>query len=118
MKKPIQHPKTKGKYFYSHLVETSLLSLELGDMDLSSEERVELISLAESQLHHIVVDTILSQLSEEDKKIFLQHLVADNHEKLWNHLNTKVKNIEEKIKQAAEDLKKELHTDIQEAKKK
>lgn len=105
------------KHFYSHLVETSILSLELGDMDLSQEERVELISLAESQLHHVVIDTILSELSKEDKAIFLKHLHFGQHDKIWELLNKKVSDVEEKIKKAAEELKKELHKDIEEAKR-
>ncbi len=114
MKKSIQ----QGKHFYSHLIETSHISLELGDMDLSQEERVHLISLVESNLHHTILDAVLSELSEEDKKIFLHHAAHDKHEKTWELLNEKVDNIEEKIKKAAKALKKELHEDIEDAKTK
>lgn len=106
------------KYFYSHLIETSTLSLELGDIELLPEERVHLISLVDSQLHHTILDTVLSELSEDDKKIFLHFLAIDDQAKIWEHLNKKVNNIEEKIKKAVEDLKKELHKDIIEAKSK
>lgn len=103
-----------SKYFYSHLIETSTLSLELAEMDLTREERIHLISLVESQLHHTVLDAVLSELSEEDKKVFLKHLTLDDHDKIWGLLTSKVENIEEKIKKAAENLKKELHKDIKE----
>ena len=103
------------KHFYSHIVETSSVSLELGNMDLSQEERVHLISLVDANLHHAILDTVLSELSEEDKKIFLSHVAAYDHDKIWKLLNEKVKGIEEKIKKAAEDLKIELHKDIKEA---
>lgn len=116
MKKPIR--KTQGKHFYSHIIETSTLSLALGDMELSQEERLELLSLAHDNLHHTILDTVLSELSDEDKKLFLQHVAVDDHDKVWELLKSKVDNIEEKIKQAAETLKKELHQDITEAKKK
>lgn len=102
----------KQKYFYSHIIETSIISLELGKMDLAPSERVHLVSLVESQLHHVILDIVLSELSEEDKKIFLQHLSLDNHDKIWEHLKNRIENIEEKIKKAAEELKKELHKDI------
>lgn len=102
----------KQKYFYSHIVETSIISLELGEMDLASSERAHLVSLVESQLHHAILDTILSELSEEDKKTFLKHLSLDNHDKIWGHLKSRIENIEDKIKKAAEELKKELHKDI------
>lgn len=103
------------KHFYSHLVETSSISLSLGDMDLSQEERVHLISLVESNLHHTILDAVLSELSEEDKKTFLHHVAHDEHDKVWELLNSRIKNIEEKIKKVAEDVKKELHKDIHEA---
>lgn len=115
-KKPIRQ--TQGKHFYSHIVETSLLSLELGEMDMTQEERVHLVSLAESQLHHVIVDIVLSELSDEDKKTFLHHLSLDDHEKIWHMLHTKVESIEEKIQKAAEELKAELHKDIREIREK
>lgn len=107
-----------NKHFYSHLIETSTVSLALGDMELSQEERLELISLAHDNLHHAILDAVLSELSENDKKLFLQHLAIDDHDKIWELLKKKVVNIEEKIKQTADTLKKELHSDIAEANKK
>ncbi len=106
------------KHFYSHLIETSTLSLALGDMELSQEQRLELLSLAHDNLHHAILDTVLSELSEDDKKLFLKHLAVQDHDKIWDLLKNKVVNIEEKIKQTAEILKKELHADIAEVNKK
>ncbi|MEK9178568.1 MAG: hypothetical protein AAB801_02195 [Patescibacteria group bacterium] len=105
------------KYFYSHIVETSEISLALGDLDMTAEERVHLLSLMESNIHHAILDTILSELSEEDKKAFLQHLTDGDHEKIWQFLNSRVEGIEEKIKKTAEDLKKEIHKDVEESKR-
>lgn len=106
------------KYFYNHLIETSLLSLELGDMVLTKQERKHLIDLAHGQLHHVIVDAILSELSQADQKRFLSHVARDEHDKVWELLNEKVEHVEEKIKKAAEALKKQLHKDIAETKKK
>lgn len=102
------------KHFYSHIIDTSILSLELGEMNLTASERIHLISLIESNIHHTVLDLVLSELTESDKKIFLTHIAEENHDKIWKLLKEKTKNIEEKIKKAAEDLKKELHKDIKE----
>ena len=102
----------KHRNFYSHIVDTSTLSLELGDMDLAQEERVELIALIDSNLHQVVLDAVLSELSEEDKKVFLKHVHINDHDQIWKFLNSKAKNIEEKIVKAAGELKKELHKDI------
>ena len=108
----------RKKYFYTHIIDTSTLSLELGNMDLNPKERMHLISLMDSNIHHSVLDLILSELNPMDKKTFLTHLASENHDKVWKFLNEKVENIEEKIKKTAEDLKKELHKDIKEVKKK
>lgn len=112
MKKPIRQ--TQGKHFYSHLIETSVLSLELGEMDLSKEERIHLVALIDSNLHSVILDVILSELSEKDKKIFLAHLATNDHDKIWKHLRASIKNIEEKIQKTADNLKEELYKDIQE----
>jgi hypothetical protein len=104
------------KHFYSHLVETDSLVIMINDLDVSSDEKAHLIALVDSQLHHTVLDAVLSELSEEDKRLFLKHLLDEDHDTIWNHLNTKVDNIEERIKKAADDLKKALHEDIKEAK--
>lgn len=104
----------RKKYFYTHIIDTSTLSLELGSMELTPAERIHLISLIDSNIHHTVLDLVLSELKPMDKKTFLIHLASENHDKVWKFLNEKVENIEEKIKKTAEDLKKELHKDIRE----
>ncbi len=96
-------------------METSTISLELGEMDLSKEERLHLISLAQANIHSAVLDIILSHLSDDGKKIFLDNLTSKDHVKLWKHLKENIDDIEEKIKKVADDLKKELFKDIQEA---
>jgi hypothetical protein len=108
----------RKKYFYSHIIDTSILSLELGDMDLDSKERLHLISLIDSNIHHEILDLILSELSPSDKKTFLAHLACENHDKVWKFLNEKIKDVEGKIKKTAEDLKNELHKDIKEVRAK
>lgn len=102
----------KQKHFYSHIVDTTSILIQIGDMEMSHEERVHLLTLAESNIHHAVLDVILSELTEEDKKRFMEHLHSDNHDEIWKLLNSRVKNVEEKIRKAADDLKKELHKDI------
>jgi hypothetical protein len=85
-------------------------------MELSSVERLHLISLVNSNIHQEILDLILSELNPVDQKTFLDHLVSENHDKVWELLNNKIENIEEKIKKTVEDLKKEFHKDIKEVK--
>ncbi|MDP2638235.1 MAG: hypothetical protein Q8P26_04205 [Candidatus Levybacteria bacterium] len=108
----------RKKYFYTHIIDISTLSLELETMDLSPKEKNHLLSLIDSNLHHEVLDLVLSELESKDKKTFLMHLASEDHGKVWRLLKEKVDSIEEKIKKTAEDLKEELHKDIKEVKEK
>lgn len=104
------------KQFYTHLIEIESIITELDKLDLSVGQKVHLTGLIDSSLHHTILDAVLSQLTPQDKRIFLNHLKEDDHGKVWEFLNEKVDNIEGRIKKAAEDLKDELHSDIKKAK--
>lgn len=106
-------------YFYTKIIEVETLIEELHSMDLSDRERVHLAALVDSSVHHVILDEILSNLSESDKKAFL-HRFKDNpgDEKLLEFLAEKVDGIEEKIKKAADELISEMHKDIKKAKRK
>lgn len=105
------------KQWYTNYIEIESILIELDRMDLSEEERMHLAHLIDSSLHHTILDAVLSQLSEQDKKIFINHLKEDDHSKIWRFLNERVDKIELKIKKAAEDLKEELKKDLKEARK-
>lgn len=106
-----------NKHFYSHIITIESLIIELDELDLSPTQKYHLSTLIDSSLHNVILDAILSELSDEDKRIFINHLSLGNHDKIWNLLNQKVDNVEEKITKAAEDLKIELHKDIKESQK-
>jgi hypothetical protein len=108
----------RKKYFYTHIIDISTLSLELGDMDLTPKERMHLISLIDSNIHHEILDLILSELSVADKKTFLSHLSSENHDRVWKFVKGKINNIEERIAKTAQDIKEEFHKDIKEIKSK
>ncbi|MDQ5900891.1 MAG: hypothetical protein QG600_469 [Patescibacteria group bacterium] len=104
------------KQFYTHLIETDSILVKLHELGLSEEQKIQLLAIVESSLHHTVLDAILSELSEEDKELFFEHIEEDDHTKTWKFLNEKVDTIEEKIVKAAKDLTKELHDDIEDVK--
>lgn len=106
------------KQFYTHLIEIESIIVELDKLDLSKEQKIHLTGLIDSSLHHTILDAVLSELSLEDKRVFLNHFQENDHSKIWHFLNEKVSNIEDKIKKAADDLKSELHKDLKEAKNK
>lgn len=106
------------KYFYSHLIEISTLSVELDSLDISKEEKKHLEELAESNIHHAVLDTVLSELPESKKQLFLRYLHEGKHDETWEHLKNSVENIEEKIAKTSKTMLKNLFEDIKEAKNK
>lgn len=108
----------KTKYFYTSLVEISDITLDLGEIELSPDERVHLISLAHANIHSSVINIVLSNLPDEEKKVFLKNLVSQNHEQTWKHLKDNVSDIEDKIKKSINSVKKELREDIQSSKTK
>lgn len=106
------------KHFYTSVIETSSISLAIADMDMSNDERKHLLSLVEDNLHHAILDAVLSELSDKDKEEFVKLFAEGDDEKVWKLLRERVENIEEKIKNTADALKKELHKDIEDSKKK
>lgn len=107
----------KHKHFYAHLIETTDITLELGEMNLTPEERIHLLSLVEANIHSSVIDTVLSSLDEKNKKIFLSNLMLSDHTKTLNHLKQTSSDIEERIERVIRDVKKELLEDLKKAKK-
>ena len=107
----------KKKFFYTHLVEESEITLEIGDLNLTSKERVHLLSLAHANIHSKVVSEVLSNLSEEDKKIFLKNLTSEKHDTTWHHLKDRIENAEEKVKSTIDEIIGELVEDVRQVKK-
>ncbi|MBI2086419.1 hypothetical protein HYT74_03695 [Candidatus Daviesbacteria bacterium] len=105
------------KYFFSHLIEIESVILELEKLGLSRDQKVHLAFLIDSQLHHTILDAILSQLNDAEKRIFAKHLTEGNHDKIWKFLNDKIDGVEDRIKETANQLKEELHKDLQRARK-
>ena len=104
------------KHFYSYHIDIESVEIEINSLDINEHEKKHLKELAESHIHHAVLDVVLSELNQEDKKTFISYLNTKDHEKIWKFLQGKVENIENKILAAASHIKKELLADINESK--
>lgn len=108
---------TSTGYFYTRIINIESVLEQLHSLELSEEEKVHLAALIDSSLHHTILDEVLNNLNEEDKKLFLKLLAKEEeHEKIMEFLNNKVENVEDKIKKVADDLVVEIHKDIKQAK--
>ena len=108
----------KNKHFYTDIVEVDSIFVALDKMDLTSEELSQLKEMVESQVHQVVIDTVLSQLSEKDQKLFLTYLAHGRHDEILQHLKKNIEKVEEKIIKAVDELKNDLHADIKESRQK
>lgn len=104
------------KHFYSEHITTDSLRKALEELPMETHEREELHTLIESSLHHAILDAVLSQLPEEDKKTFLLHITKENHTVTWDFLKERIENIDIVIKQTGESILTSFHADIQELK--
>lgn len=106
------------KYFYSHLVKIESLTVALDELELEDQHKDHLASLVDGTIHHAVLDLILSQLTEEDKKTFILmlHQNPDDY-KLLEFLNSKVDKIEKQISVVVEKIKDDLCEDVKDAKR-
>jgi hypothetical protein len=100
------------KHFYDDIADIDSVYLALDKMGLAPSQREELALLVDAQVHHTILDLILSQLSEEDKKKFMTYHASQKHDEVWTLLNSRIENVEDKIKQTVRDVKKKLHEDI------
>lgn len=104
-------------YFYSSYIKLEPILEKLHEMEFSDEERFHLASLLDSMLHHAIIDEVLSNLSSEDKRVFLKYL-HDNPEdvNILTFLQSKIENIEDRISKVSDELMVKLYKDIEEAK--
>ncbi len=106
-------------HFYTKFISVESIVQELHNLDLSEEEKIHLAALIDSSIHHAILDEVLTNLKADDKKLFLKLLAEDEeHEKIMKFLDERVDHIEDRIKKVADDLTKEMHKDIKEAREK
>ncbi len=108
------------KIFYDHLINIEEVIIELDQNDISIEERSEFISIIDETLHHHILDTILSNLPFEHHENFLTkfHKAPHDPDLIIYLKQVSGPDIEEKIKTKANEVKKEIISEIKKSKKK
>lgn len=100
------------KQFYSHLINIERFEKRIERFDLYENERHEIITIFHETIHHTVVNIILTELDEENKKTFFKRVQQDDHSYLWDDLSKKISKLEEKIKEAKNSIEEEIIKEI------
>ncbi len=100
----------------SLLSEESLMK-ELGLTDFDPNHQEELFTLMMDILEIKVLDCVLSELSEEDKRQFTVILLGENTDAAKEFLDRRIKGLDKKLEQVVQAFKEELVADVLEAKK-
>lgn len=106
------------KHFYTHLVNIESITIKLNGLKLSQKEKEHLLTLIHTNIHAVVLDTVLSHIPRDDKKHFLTTLEKGDHDKIWEFLNKRSVNMREIIKKSTKSLIQEMEKDIDEPKEK
>jgi hypothetical protein len=109
----------KGKIFYDHLIEIEEIEVELDRHEINSDDREELLRIIDENIHHDVLNLILTSLSKEKHEPFLTKFHQTPHDvELLKYLKEEInEEIEERIKEEIKKVKKEVLSEIKRAKK-
>lgn len=99
------------------LMEQDSLLKELGLAEFDAKQQSELFELMMDILEIKVMDAVLSELSDEEKKEFTIILLGENPDAAKEFLNKRIKNLDKKLDDVVKDFKAELVKDISDAKK-
>lgn len=100
-----------------NLMEQESLLNELGLTELEKGQQQELFDLMMDILEIKIMDAILSELSEQEKKEFTIILLGENTAAAKKFLDEHIKSIDRKLSDVVKDFKLELMQDILDAKK-
>jgi len=100
-------------HFYSDFIDLEPIHKDLILLELEDYEYKDLILIAETTIHHTVINIILTELNKEDKKVFLKLLDKNDHDGIWEHLGKNIANIKDRIQREVslviEELRKDIH---------
>ena len=102
------------KLFYDHLVIREEIDLELDKFTLDPQERQELIEIIDQTLHHNILNVIFNHLPKDKQPEFVKKLhTAPFDLELLEYLKIHAHpEIENKIKDHAAKIKKEIMGEI------
>ncbi len=110
--------KTKGKVFYDHLISFHEVVRVIESYELDEIEKEEIIGLADQIYHHRTLEIILKHLPSDKHLEFLEAFYAEpGHEKHLHYLKKHKEDIEQKITDESEKVKREILAEIKRSEK-
>lgn len=100
------------KHFYSPLIDFNEITVILGECEMTAEDKEMLEQLAESTVHHVIIDAILITLPEKEHSTFLNNLILDKHRKTRRHLQDHIPELEKVVREAFSQAKSLLAGDF------
>ncbi len=108
----------KRKTFFSHLINTDQLIMLVEKLLEIEEEKLEILDMIDSILHHRVIHKILEELDDKHHEIFMaEYSKNPGNEELLIFLKKHIPDIEEKIRSESESVQDSLFEDIKKLKK-
>jgi hypothetical protein len=96
-------------FFYDHIILIHHVHSEVEALAIPNSEKQALIDLVEETVHHHILKRILDRLHHDRHREFLDRFHASPHElALLDYLTNHVPDIEDQIKQAADEVKYDL----------
>ena len=99
--------------FYDHIILIHEIHSEVEMLDVSEKDKKEMVQLIEETVHQRILHSILDHLHKDHHEEFLTRFQAAPQDgALLDFLREKVADIEERIKEAAEEIKYELLKEV------
>jgi len=101
------------KVFWDHLIEIEEISIAIDKQAIGKKEKEKLLRVVYQTFDMHILTTVLSHLPKEKHPKFLDYFSKKpDHPQILSLLTKEVQDIEEKIKIAAQKIKKEILVEL------
>ena len=103
----------RKKVFFSHLLDSDKYILLLEKLLEIEQEKLEILDMIDSTLHHRVMNLILQELNEEHHEFFIKEYSQNpGNVEILIFLKKQIPDIESKIRKESKSFHAELKNDI------
>ncbi len=103
----------RRKTFFSHLLDTDQLIMMVERLLEIEKEKMEILDMIDSTIHHRIMDRILYELDDKHHELFMTEFSRDpGNEDLLSFLKKQIPDIEDRIQSESKDAQDSLFEDI------